>query len=139
MASIPVAPWLKICKRELWVREPNYYPEDVWPHFLLVDRCSTFGYFDFAIVDYDNTPENKGAASRTFDWLYTNPTNLLSLVKERTFEEKGLRDEFLAGVFHNMGDMWLHRNDFKNGDVKTEFLRRLSNEYRNFMSGTYVH
>ena len=78
-ACIPVACWTKIVKRELWVNLPPYMPEDVWPHFMLVDRCRTFGCFEFPVIDYDDTPENKGAMSRTFDWLLDNPTNLLEL------------------------------------------------------------
>lgn len=78
-ARIPVACWTKIVKRQMWVQFPSYMPEDVLPHFIIVDRCGTFGCFDFAVVDYDDTPDNKGAMSRTFDWLLDHPTNLLQL------------------------------------------------------------
>lgn len=79
LAAAPVAAWTKVYRRELYVAFPGYMPEDVWPHFLLVDKCKTVGSFGFAVVDYDNTPENKGAISRTFDWLSTHPCNLLQL------------------------------------------------------------
>ena len=81
LARIPVAIWAKVFKRELWVNQPSYMPEDVWPHFLLIDKCKTFGYFDFPVIDYDNTPENKGAISRTFDWLLNHPSNLMQLAE----------------------------------------------------------
>lgn len=79
LARMPVAIWTKAFKRALWVNQPPYMPEDVWPHYLLVDKCRSFGSFDFAVVDYDNTPENKGAISRTFDWLLMHPCNLMQL------------------------------------------------------------
>ena len=60
---------------------PSYTPEDVLPHFLLLDKCKTLGSFDFPVVDYDNRPENKGAWSRTFDWLIEHPTNLMQLAQ----------------------------------------------------------
>lgn len=54
-------------------------PEDVFAHYMLIDKCKTVGFTDFVLVDYDNTPENKGAISRTFDWCKEHPTNLLQL------------------------------------------------------------
>lgn len=78
-AKMPVAAWTKVYKRELYVNFPDYMPEDVYPHFLLIDKCQTFGSFDFTVVDYDNTPENRGAISRTFDWLLAHPSNLMEL------------------------------------------------------------
>lgn len=139
VASLPVAIWTKIFKRELWVNEPSYMPEDVWPHFMLLDKCHSYGYFEFPIVDYDNTRENKGAISRTFDFLLNNPTNLLQLTRDDTLNKLGLRDEFVTGVIHNLADMWSHRNDIQQPEVKKEYMKRLVNEYRSFMSGIYVH
>ena len=138
-AKMPVAAWTKVYKRELYVEFPDYMPEDVWPHFLLVDKCKTFGYFDFAVVDYDNTPENKGAISRTFDWLLAHPSNLMQLAASDTLQTLGLREEFVAGVIHNLADMFLHRNDLKRPEVKQAFMQKMMNEYRNFTSGLYVH
>lgn len=138
-ASCPVAPWTKVYKRELFVTFPKYTPEDVLPHYLLIDHCKTFGYFDFAVVDYDNTPENTGAISRTFDWLYTHPSNLMQLAVTDQIEKLGLKEEFVAGVIHNLADMWQFRNKLKNEEVKKAYMHRLCNEYKNFMSGIYVH
>lgn len=121
LAKTPIAIWTKIFKRELWVNEPSYMPEDVWPHFLLIDKCKTFGYFDFPVVDYDNTPENKGAISRTFDWLLAHPSNLMQLAASNELEKLGLRDEFVAGVIHNLADMWTHRNDLVQPEVRQVF------------------
>lgn len=76
-ASLPVACWTKVVKRDKWVELPPYMPEDVAPHFLLVDKCSTFGSFGFLVIDYDDTKDNTQAMSRTFDWLSVHPSNLL--------------------------------------------------------------
>ena len=139
VASCPVAPWAKIYKRELYVPFPRYTPEDVLPHFLLVDHCRSFGYFDFPVVDYDNRPENKGAWSRTFDWLLAHPSNLMQLAASNELEKLGFREEFVAGVMHNLADMWQFRNKLKNEEVKKAYMHRLSREYQNFMCGVYVH
>ena len=80
------------------------------PHFLLLDKCHTIGSFDFTVVDYDNTPENKGAISRTFDWLAQHPCNLLQLVDSGMLKNMGLREEYVGGVIHNLGDMWMHKD-----------------------------
>lgn len=138
-ASIPVACWTKIVKRQLWVDLPPYMPEDVVPHFILVDRCSTFGCFGFPVVDYDDTPENKQAMSRTFDWLLEHPTNLLELAETETLKKLGLKDEFVTGVIRNMSDMWAMRNSIKQPEVKKVYMRRFALQYRNFMSGLYIH
>lgn len=79
IAQCPVACWTKVYKRELYVQFPSYMPEDVLAHYLLIDKCKSVGFTDFVLVDYDNTPENKGAISRTFDWCKEHPTNLLQL------------------------------------------------------------
>lgn len=139
LAEMPVACWTKICRRELWVKLPPYMPEDVWTHFALADRCRTVGHFDFPVVDYDNTPENTGAISRTFDWLLANPCNLERLAQTGELEERGLRDEFVAGVIHNLADMWGNRGLIRQPGVKAAYMRRFSREYRNFMAGVYVH
>lgn len=139
LANCPVACWTKVYKRELYVPFPSYMPEDVLPHFLLCDRVNTFGYFDFPVVDYDNTPENKGAISRTFDWLLQHPSNFISLAHSNELKKLGLREEFVAGVIHNLADMWLYRDRIANPDVKKAYMSRLTREYTNFMSGLYVH
>lgn len=136
---MPVAAWTKVYKRELYVDFPSYMPEDVWPHYLLIDKCKTFGSFGFTVVDYDNTPENRGAISRTFDWLLAHPSNLMQLAASDTLQTLGLREEFVAGVIHNLADMFLHRNDLKQPEVKQAFMQKMMNEYRNFASGIYVH
>ena len=104
-------------------------PEDVWSHYLLIDKCQSFGSFDFAVVDYDNTPENKGAISRTFDWLLTHPTNLIELANGDQFKNLGLRDEFVAGVIHNLADMWQFRDKIINPDIKKAYQNRFYREY----------
>lgn len=139
LANCPVACWTKVYKRELYVPFPTYMPEDVLPHFLLCDRVKTFGYFDFPVVDYDNTPANKGAISRTFDWLLSHPSNFISLAHSNEMKKLGLREEFLGGVIHNLADMWLYRDRIANPDVKKAYMSRLTREYTNFMSGIYVH
>lgn len=139
LTSMPIAIWTKVFKRALWVNQPSYMPEDVWPHFLLVDKCKSFGSFDFAVVDYDNTPENKGAISRTFDWLLMHPCNLLQLADSRELQKLGLREEFIAGIIHNLADMWMHKDDLQQPEVKQVFINRFRREYTNFMSGIYVH
>ena len=40
---------------------------------------------------------------------------------------------------HNLADMWQHRDKLKKEEVKRAYMHRLSNEYKNFMSGIYVH
>lgn len=139
LAQCPVACWTKAYKRQLYVPFPKYMPEDVLPHYLLIDQCKSFGYIEKPIVDYDNTPENKGAISRTFDWLFTHPTNLMQLAREDTLQKLGLREEFLAGVIHNLADMWSNRDLIQNPQVKVAYMNRLNKEYSNFMSGVYVH
>lgn len=114
-------------------------PEDVWSHYLLIDKCKTFGSFEFAVVDYDNTPENKGAISRTFDWLLMHPCNLMQLADSRELQKLGLREEYIAGVIHNLADMWAHKDDLQQPEVKQAFMHRLSREYQSFMSGYYIH
>lgn len=104
-------------------------PEDVLPHFLLLDRVSSFGYFDFAVVDYDNTPQNKGAISRTFDWLMLHPTNLIELANTDQLKKLGLREEFVAGVIHNLADMWQFRDKIGNPEIRKVYQRRLYKEY----------
>ena len=123
----------------MYVPFPSYMPEDVLPHFLLLDRATSFGYFDFAVVDYDNTPQNKGAISRTFDWLVQHPTNLLELADSNKLKNLGLREEFVAGVIHNLADMWQCREKITNPEIKKAYHGRLCREYRNFMCGIYVH
>lgn len=139
LAQCPVAPWGKIYRRSLYVPFPSYTPEDVAPHYVLLDRCQTFGYFDFAVIDYDNRPENKGAWSRTFDWLVHHPSNMLALASENTLERLGLNDDYISGVLHNLGDMWRLRNRLRNPDVKRAFVARFTKEWQNLMSGIYVH
>ena len=51
----------------------------------------------------------------------------------------GLREEFVAGVIHNLADMWQFRNKLKNEEVKKAYMQRLSKEYQSIMSGVYVH
>ena len=114
-------------------------PEDVWSHYLLVDKCKSFGSFDFAVVDYDNTPENKGAISRTFDWLLMHPCNLMQLADSGELRKLGLREEYVAGVIHNLADMWAHKDDLQQPEVKQAFMGRFRKQYSNFMSGIYVH
>lgn len=139
LASCPVACWTKIYRRSIYVPFPSYMPEDVLPHFLLLDRATSFGYFDFAVVDYDNTPQNKGAISRTFDWLIQHPTNLLELADSNKLKNLGLREEFVAGVIHNLADMWQCREKITNPEIKKAYKARLCREYRNFMTGLYIH
>ena len=43
LAYGPVGCWAKIYKRELYVDFPDYMPEDVPAHFMLIDRCKTVG------------------------------------------------------------------------------------------------
>lgn len=139
MAKMPVACWSKIVKRELWIELPPYMPEDVWTHFMLVDRCKTVGYFDFPVIDYDNTPENKDAMSRTFDWLMAHPSNLIGLNNSGELKKLGLKEEFITGVIHNLADMWGHKDLIKQPEVKMAYMQRFINEYRNFSTGIYVH
>lgn len=139
LASCPVACWTKAYKRELYVPFPSYMPEDVLPHYLLCDRVRTYGSFDFPVVDYDNTPDNKGAISRTFDWLLQNPSNLIQLAQGDVLGKMGLREEFVAGVIHNLADMWQCRGKISNQQVKAAYMFRLKKEYQNFMSGLYIH
>lgn len=139
LASCPVACWTKVYRRELYVPFPNYMPEDVLAHYLLVDKCKTFGCFDFTVVDYDNTAENKGAMSRTFDWLLAHPSNLMQLANTGLLEKLELKEEFVAGVIHNLADMWQCRDKVKNEEVKKAYMKKLNREYQNFMSGYYIH
>ena len=139
LASCPVACWTKVYKKEKYVPFPHYMPEDVLPHFMLCDRVQSFGYFDFPVVDYDNTPDNKGAMSRTFDWLLNNPSNLISLARSDQLKKLGLKEEFLAGVLHNLADMFQYRERIKNPQVKIAYMFRFTKEYSNFMSGIYIH
>lgn len=139
LAQVPVAPWAKVYRKSLYVPFPSYTPEDVVPHFLLIDRCQSFGFFDFPVIDYDNTPENKGAWSRTFDYLYANPSNLLKIYHDDTLEKNGLNDDYISGVLHNLGDMWRTRKRLKNPEVKQAFDRRFTREWQNMMCGIYVH
>ena len=81
-------------------------PEDVVPHFLLIDKCQTVGYFDFLVYVYDNSDENKGAISRTFDYLRQSPNNLADLAYNNKLLKMNLRDEFVSGVIHNLADMY---------------------------------
>lgn len=138
-ANIPVGVWNKIYKRTLYVQQPDYMPEDVVPHFLLIDKCQTVGYFDFLVYVYDNSDENKGAISRTFDYLRQTPSNLADLAYSNKLLKMNLRDEFVSGVIHNLADMYTIRNTFKNQDVKDAFMNRFFNTYRNFMTGIYIH
>lgn len=136
---VPVGVWNKIYKRSLYVQQPNYMPEDVVPHFLLIDKCQTIGYFDFLVYIYDNSNENTGAISRTFDFLKKCPQNLLQLAYNNILAKNNLRDEYVVGVIHNLADMYTLRNTFKNQDVKDAFMQRFCNTYRNFMTGIYIH
>lgn len=137
--NIPVAVWNKIYKRSLYVQQPNYMPEDVVPHFRLIDKCQSVSYFDFLVYVYDNSDENKGAISRTFDFLKNSPQNLLQLAYNNILTKNNLRDEYVVGVIHNLADMYAIRNTFKNQDVKVAFMQRFFNIYRNFMTGIYIH
>lgn len=138
-ASIPVGVWNKIYKRNLYVQQPDYMPEDVVVHFLLIDKCQTVGYFDFIVYNYDNRDENIGAISRTFNYLRQAPNNLADLAYSNKLLKMNLRDEFVSGVIHNLADMYTIRNTFKNQDVKEAFMQRFFNTYRNFMTGIYIH
>lgn len=40
---------------------------------------------------------------------------------------------------HNLADMWMHRNDLQQPEVKKAFTGRFRREYMNFMTGIYVH
>lgn len=51
----------------------------------------------------------------------------------------GLKEEFIAGVIHNLADMWAARDLIKRPAVKKAYMSRLSLEYRNFMAGYYIH
>jgi len=105
-ANVPVGVWNKIYKRNLYVQQPDYMPEDVVPHFLLIDKCQTVGYFDFLVYVYDNSDENKGAISRTFDYLRQAPQNLLDLAYSNKLLKMNLRDEYVVGVIHNLAEMY---------------------------------
>lgn len=50
-----------------------------------------------------------------------------------------MREEFIAGVLHNLADMWVHKDDLQQPEVKHAFISRFRREYANFMSGIYVH
>lgn len=137
--SCPVGTMGKLYKRSLYVNQPDYMPEDVTPHYILVDRCKTVGYFDFLVYEYDNRNEHLSAISRTFDYLKTHPSNLITLAANNHLQQLGLRDEYIVGVIKNLGDMYALRNSFKNQDVKNAFMQRFYHTYQNFMSGIYVH
>ena len=77
--TCPVGTLAKLYKRSLYVQQPDYMPEDVVPHFRLIDKCQTVGYFDFLVYEYDNRNEHLSAISRTFDFLKTHPSNLITL------------------------------------------------------------
>ena len=139
LARCPVAAWTKVYRREMYVQFPGYMPEDVYAHYALADRCRTVGYVDFILVDYDNTAENQGAISRTFDFMKTHPANLLDLAQTNKIKELGLREEYVAGVIHNLADMWGRRDTIHDPEVKLAYMERFAREWRNFSSGIYVH
>lgn len=88
---------------------------------------------------YDNSNENTGAISRTFDFLKNSPQNLFQLAYNNILTKNNLRDEYVVGVIHNLADMYAVRNSFKNQDVKDAFMQRFFNTYRNFSSGVFIH
>lgn len=135
----PVGTMAKIYKRKFYVQQPEYMPEDVVPHYLALDRCSTVGYFDFLIYEYDNRDEHTSAISRTFDFLKTHPNNLINLAANDILKKNNLRDEYIVGVIKNLGDMYSAKNSFQNVDVKNAFMQRFYHTYQNFMSGIYIH
>ena len=138
-SKVPVAVWCKIYKREKFVQFPDYMPEDVVQNFLVMDRCQTFGYFDFPVYIYDNTNQNTGAISRTFDFLRCRNLNLFDMAINNTIPNNNLRDEYVYGVIRNIADMYYLRNKIKNDVVKYAYLMKLKQEYMNFMQGAYVH
>ncbi|WP_407450940.1 glycosyltransferase family 2 protein [Fibrobacter sp.] len=137
--SAPVAAWTKVYKREFYVDFPDYMPEDVVAHYLLLDKVNSVAALDFPVVEYDNTPENKGAVSRTFDYLKDTPSNLMSLAVNDTLKSLNLNDEYVAGVVHNLADLYAVRNRIKKPEVKAALMKRLGQSYLKFMSGIYTH
>lgn len=137
--TCPVGTLAKLYKRSLYVQQPNYMPEDVVPHYLLVDKCENVSYFDFLVYEYDNRNEHLSGISRTFDFLKTHPSNLITLAANNILTKNNLRDEYITGVIKNLADMYEVRNSFKNQDVKNAFMQRFYHTYQNFMSGIYIH
>lgn len=139
LAIGPVGVWCKTYKRELYADQPDYMPEDVIPHYLVIDKCKTVGTMKFPVYVYDNSPKNDSAISRTFDLLKKYPHNLLQLAFTPEIENVGLRQEFVEGVIHNLADMFGLRNKLKNPEVKEAWAKKMKMEYTSFMSGFYVH
>lgn len=139
IANGPVGVWSKAYKREFYVDQPDYMPEDVVPHYLVIDQCKTVGAFNFPVYVYDNAPENDSAISRTFDLLKKYPHNLLQLAFTPEIENVGLRQEFVEGVIHNIADMFSLRNKLKTPEVREAWAMKLKNEYQSFMTGFYIH
>ena len=104
-----------------------------------MDKCDTVGYFDFHVYNYDNSSENTGAISRTFDYLKTTPCSYLQLAFSKTIENNNLREEYIVGVIHNMADMFSLRNVLKKKAVRDVWIMHLRAEYQNFMAGFYIH
>lgn len=139
IVNAPIGILTKLYKRKFYVKQPGYRPEDVIPHFLVIDKCKTVSYFDFIVYNYDNRDENIGAISRTFDYLKHNPQNLIHLAMSNDLCNKSLYDEYVSGVIKNLADMYQLRNTIMHKDVKYAFMRRFIAMYKNFMSGFYIH
>lgn len=135
----PTGMFAKIYKREFFVPFPDYMPEGVVQHFLVLDRCQTVDYFDFVCYVYDNRNEHISAISRTFDHCRTHPYNLIQLAVNNTIPKLELRDEYISGVIHNLAHMYECRNMFHNKDVKNAFIQRFFKTYQMISSGFFIH
>lgn len=138
-ANCSIGTMTKLYKRELYVPQPYYHPEDVCFHFLLIDKCKSVGCFDFTVYVYDNLPNNKGAISRTFDFCLKSDLNLLNLAFSNIIEKNNLKQEYITGVIHNLADMFSLRSLLKTPEVQIAWCKRFKNEYIHFMAGSYVH
>ena len=116
MCYSPIGCWTKMYKRELYVDFPDYMPEDVAAHFLLLDKCETVGSLNFPVYWYNNVSST--AISRTFDYMNVIPHNLLQLALTPEIEDRKLRQEYITGCMHNLADMFDLRDKLHNEHVK---------------------
>lgn len=137
LACTEVGVWAKVFKRHCWADFPDYIPEDVVPHFLMLDKVQRFEVVDQPCYFYNR--ENPSAISRTFDYLAAHPSNMLQLIADEVLEKRALKPEWLGGIVKNLGDMIGLKSKLRNNMVKMAWWRKLTTEYRNFACGIFVH
>lgn len=138
LGSLPVAPWAKVFKRELYVEMPEgVLCEDTPWWFLQADKFETAAILKKPCVVYDRN--NKSAITETVAWSGRNPTTLETLAMSNILIKEGLHDKWISDFLRNVALMYDIRNSFKHKYIYDAWKRRFEREYSNLMTCRYIH